>query len=104
MAVHFATKHPQETRQWNDGGHLVLLTVPDEASLGFLSWDLKENHGIDATFFEEPDIDDEVTAIAFLTDCKPKEISKLPLALATPDDPRFLREREIRNSLRKEVS
>jgi hypothetical protein len=103
-AVQYAVEHHIPTRRWNRGGHLVVLAAPDEWELKILAEDLFTYYRITCEWFEEPDIDDELTAIAFMTDKKIAEVSRLPLALATPTDPRFLREREIRDSLRKEVS
>lgn len=99
-AVSYAVQNHREVSKWDRGGHLVVLTVPDEDDLRWLTDDLGQYHYIFPQEFREPDIYDELTAIAFLCDKKIPEIAKLPLALASPDDPRFLREREIRDSLR----
>jgi hypothetical protein len=102
-AVQYAVEHHAKASEWNDGGSLVVLAAKNESKLHSIGYDL-EDSGISLERFREPDIDGELTAIAFLSARKPEVLSKLSLALSTPTDPRFLREREIRDSLRKEVS
>lgn len=99
-AVQYAVQHHLDISKWNRGGHLVVLAAPDEDDLQWLSWDLGRYWYIFPEEFREPDIYDELTAIAFLTDKKIGDVARLPLALQSADDPRFLREKEIRDSLR----
>ncbi len=63
-AVEFCLEYPQITRKWhNNSNYLVFLAVNDEEELGTLCADATET-GISFAVFHEPDIDDELTAIA----------------------------------------
>lgn len=72
----FEQAFPEQYRAWVTGSNnIVCLQVPSEAELEDL---LSENVG-EAVGFHEPDLDNELTAIA-LTD-KALHLSALPLAL-----------------------
>ncbi len=79
----FAQRFPELIEQWE--GNLVVLQVPDEAHLDALYESLsggKRNEGevYPAAAFFEPDLDDEMTAIA-AGGSAGKLLSSLPLAL-----------------------
>lgn len=74
--------HPELTKEWHHvSNFLVILTVEDEDALRNLREDAR-NRGIKHTAFTEPDLDDEMTAIALepSPDAE-KLVANLPLAL-----------------------
>lgn len=80
--IQFIFEHPEYAKEWYDkSNYLGFLSVANEREL--LS--LAENAsalGIAFSIFREPDIDDQITAIALEPGVKSKKLcSKLPLAL-----------------------
>lgn len=78
----FTAEHPEIDKEWFEkSNYLGLLSVPDEKAL----IDLIEQavaHDISYSIFREPDIDNEITAIALAPCPKSKKLcSRLPLAL-----------------------
>jgi len=77
----WSERYPAEDRVWYQTSNtLALLEVPDELALQRL---LKRAnlHGIPAAPFQEPDRDNELTAVAFGPTAK-KLCRRLPLAFA----------------------
>lgn len=61
--VAFAKKHPESERTWHEQSNtLALLSVPNEDALHRLL-QMAEDRGIQAAYFREPDIGDQMTAI-----------------------------------------
>jgi hypothetical protein len=78
----FTADHPEIDRQWfEQSNYLGLLSVADEKELT----DLIEQatyHNIPFSVFREPDVDNQITAIALAPGTKSKKLcSRLPLAL-----------------------
>jgi hypothetical protein len=71
-AIDFQHEHPQEATQWQTkSNYLALLTVADEEALiKLISKALLS--GVKYTLFREPDLNNEITAVAF----EPSDISK----------------------------
>lgn len=64
-AIDFQYEHQHEASQWQTkSNYLALLTVPNEESLCKLI-SKAENSGIKFTVFREPDLNNEITAVAF---------------------------------------
>lgn len=86
QAVHaafaFGRDHPEETRKWLvESNFLVVVAVPDENALLDLITDAA-CRGITRTAVREPDIDDEVTAVALGPGTAAQKLcANLPLAL-----------------------
>lgn len=80
--VEFSLKFPLKTISWNKlSNYLAALTVKDEEDLIKLKLKLDEL-GLDYVAFTEPDIDDQITAIAIEPGKKAKKLtSSMPLAL-----------------------
>lgn len=71
-AIDFQHAHPLEASEWQTkSNYLALLTVANEEELYRLS-EKAETRGIKYTIFREPDINNEITAIAF----EPSDASK----------------------------
>lgn len=83
----FARKRRSLFEAWTDGpNNLVVLAIDDEYALGALSASFGDDHG--TVRVREPDLRDELTAIAFEgTDWARRAVSSLPLALR-PSPPR----------------
>lgn len=84
-AFQFAVEHPLLTERWyQESKYLVLLSVPDEASLGVLAVRLDEADLV-YTVWREPDWGDQITAIA-VEPCQQARImmANLPLTLREP--------------------
>lgn len=64
-AIDFQHEHPEEAREWQTkSNYLALLTVADEEALiKLISKALVS--GIKFTLFREPDLGNEITAVAF---------------------------------------
>ena len=86
QAVHasfaFYHDHPKLTADWlRVSNYLVIVSVPDENQLLALI-EAAGRHGIKRTAVREPDVHDEVTAVAFEpTDAARRLTANLPLAL-----------------------
>ena len=64
-AIDFQHAHPIEATKWqSESNYLALLTVANEEELYKLS-EKADSRGIKYTIFREPDINNEITAIAF---------------------------------------
>ena len=64
-SIDFQHQHPAEAREWQrNSNYLAFLTVADEAELIKLITKAIL-YGIKHTIFREPDIDNQITAVAF---------------------------------------
>jgi len=79
-AINFTFEHPSRAGPWfKDSNYLVLLEVPSETQLKKLAEDCRK-HNLACTVFREPDIGNEVTAIAIEPSPKTKKmVAHLPL-------------------------
>lgn len=79
-AINFIFEHPGRAGSWfEDSNYLVLLAVDDEKSLKELIKKCNLNN-IKVTIFKEPDIENQITAIAIEPGLKSQKlVSKLPL-------------------------
>lgn len=78
----FTAEHPEKDLEWfTTSNYLALLSVKNEHELRKLFIDAKES-GLKCSGFEEPDVDNELTAIAIEPGERSRELcKKLPLAL-----------------------
>lgn len=79
-AIDFQHEHPQHSTEWHKhSNYLAVLTTKDEQSLTDLI--VKASlRGIKYTVFREPDINNEITAVAFEPSIEAKKLcSNLPL-------------------------
>lgn len=78
----FTAEHPEIDRVWfEQSNYLGLLSVKDESELSNLV-EQATSAGIHFSIFREPDIDNQITAIALSPGPKSKKLcSRLPLAL-----------------------
>lgn len=81
-AIEFQHEHPTIAKEWNTvSKYLVFLCVENEASLQQFLQKIK-NTSLKYSTFTEPDIDNQLTAIAIEPcDLSRKITSNLPLAL-----------------------
>lgn len=81
-AIDFSVEYPDLTKGWNiQSNYLACLSTEDEASLFKLISKL-ESKGITHKIFREPDIDNQVTAVAIEPgDLSRRVTSNYPLAL-----------------------
>jgi hypothetical protein len=81
-AIQFQHDHPELSYNWyHKSNYLVFLSVKNESDLIHIQSQLRELN-VEFSAFTEPDLDDQLTAIAFLSDEKTKTItSGLPLLL-----------------------
>lgn len=81
-AFQFAVAHPAATREWHfNSNYLVIVSVPNEAVLNDLAVKALAL-GIAASPVTEPDMDNQMTAIAFTPgDAARRLLSQFPLAL-----------------------
>lgn len=108
MATHagidFGIVYGDTILDWHEASNsLVVLTVPNEEELFQLMNHVKTVHpGIPLIGFTEPDINDELTAIAlmprYVADCPTSWLKELPLCLKDKHDPRWIRETELRRA------
>ena len=76
----FVLDHPEQANQWNNN-YLICLSVENENQLNNLSVKIQAE-GIPMSYFLEPDIGNQLTAISFIgTEKAGKLTSSLPLAL-----------------------
>jgi DNA-binding transcriptional LysR family regulator len=75
----FSERYPFLTREWSQtDNNLVVLAAPDEATLDGILFDLPASVG-----FREPDVGNELTAVAVAGNPEAKSyLRKFPLALA----------------------
>lgn len=78
----FTEEHPDVDKEWfTRSNYLCLLSVGDESELYSLICRAKDND-IRVSIFREPDVDNQITAIALEPGNKSKELTaKLKLAL-----------------------
>ena len=78
----FTAEHPEIDKIWfEQSNYLGLLSVKNEEELLGLI-EQATNQGINHSIFREPDIDNQITAIALSPGAKSKKLcSRLPLAL-----------------------
>ena len=81
----FVEIHPKIDKAWyKDSNYLVILSVNNEFSLELLIEKAKEND-IKFALFREPDLDDQITAVAFEPSINSKHLFRdLPLAGKMP--------------------
>lgn len=77
----FAIEHPTLTKRWAPDPWLVVLAAEDEAELvSYLN--RATRRGLSTSIYREPDLDDQITAIAIEPHPETKRLcSSLPLAL-----------------------
>ena len=74
-SIQFQHDHPDQADNWYyNSNYLIFLTVKDEEELYYLMGRL-EREGINYSAFKEPDMDNEVTAISFLSDERTKKLT-----------------------------
>ena len=80
--IDFQHQHPEIAKQWNkESNYLIILSVENEDQLSLYLEKFKF-YNIKTTTFREPDIGNEITAIAVEPSEKTRKLtSKLPLAL-----------------------
>ena len=81
-AIQFQHEHPQEAKDWfSNSNYLIFLAAKDESEL--ISYAQKAaDRGIKISIFREPDLNNEITAIALdPSEASTKLVSNLPLAL-----------------------
>ena len=80
--IDFQHEYPEIAKQWNkQSNYLIILSVENEEQL-FLCLEKFNYYNLKTTAFREPDIGDELTAIAVEPSPRTKKLtSKLPLAL-----------------------
>lgn len=78
----FTAEHPEIDKMWfEQSNYLGLLSVADEQELNRLI-EQATAHSIRFSIFREPDVENQITAIALEPGQKTKKLcSKLPLAL-----------------------
>lgn len=77
----FSLVHPKLCAEWNaDSNNVVLLSIANEVELEQL-YQQAETAGFYCVRFNEPDFDDQLTAIALMGEGAEKLMSCLPLAL-----------------------
>lgn len=81
-AIQFNFEHPEVSKEWfTTSNYLGLLSVADETALVQLA-ERAQQHGIRYSVFKEPDIDNQITAIALEPGTKSRKLcSNLKLAL-----------------------
>jgi len=81
-AIEFQHEHPEIAKEWNTNSkYLIFLSVKDEDQLHKYLEKIK-NQNLKYTVFIEPDIGDQLTAIAIEPGDESRKItSNLPLAL-----------------------
>jgi len=78
--VAFQHEHAAAYEQWHrESNNLVCLSAPSKEELAKLAYDLTVR-GIEVSMFREPDLDDELTAVA-VGPAGGRALSSLPLAL-----------------------
>lgn len=80
--IDFQHHYPEIAKQWNtQSNYLIILSVENEGRL-FLCLEKFKFYGLKVTEFREPDIGNQLTAIAVEPSEKTRKLtSKLPLAL-----------------------
>lgn len=82
----FAAEYPDLDREWHEKHrNIVVLQIPDLRELAALANEC-ERLNIPTSRFLEPDLDNELTAIALAPTCV-RLVSSLPLALRAPRPP-----------------
>ena len=85
--IQFQHEHPEIAKEWHDKSkYLVHLSARDEHHLQDLIFKA-EHKNIKYSIFREPDIGNEITAVAFEPSDKSKRmLSSLPLALQNENE------------------
>lgn len=77
-AVAYVQEFPDRSAEWHDtSNNVVVLTKPDEVSLSALGYQLSA--ATDVAWFTEPDLDDQLTAVAAIGQDARRICSNLPL-------------------------
>jgi Peptidyl-tRNA hydrolase PTH2 len=81
-AIQFAMEHPETNKEWfEQSNYLGFLSVANELELNRII-ELAAMQNIKCSVFKEPDIDNQITAIALAPGAKSKKLcSNLKLAL-----------------------
>lgn len=81
-AIDYVFQHRETAEHWHlNSNYLIYLSTKTEDDLMCLANKLK-TLGVDVSIFREPDIDNQVTAISFVSNEKTKKVtSGLPLLL-----------------------
>jgi len=81
-AIQFQHEHPEIAKYWHsNSNYLALLSTRDENSLKDLL-NKFQSKGLNFSVFTEPDIDNQITAVAIEPSVETQRIcSNLPLAL-----------------------
>jgi len=81
-AIQFAFEHPDINKEWfENSNYLGFLSVQDERELHSLIEEANKKN-IKLSIFKEPDIDNQITAIALAPSPDARRLcSRLPLAL-----------------------
>ena len=82
VAMHFMQEFPSETEEWMSiSDYICILNIDNESALLNLI-EIAKDCGIKFSIFREPDIGNEITAIALQPGCESKRLCRnLPLAL-----------------------
>jgi hypothetical protein len=81
-------EHPDLSRQWNNN-FLISLSIDSEEKLQKLHFRL-EDLGIPVSYFNEPDIGNQLTSICFIETEETKRLtSSLPLSLKEYNNKQF---------------
>lgn len=80
--MQFAFEHPEINKEWFEkSNYLGFLSVDNESDLNRLI-EKAQNQNIHYSVFREPDIDNQITAIALEPSSNTKKLcSRIPLAL-----------------------
>ena len=80
--IDFQHEYPEIAKKWNtQSNYLIILSVENEEQL-FLCLEKFKHYNLKTTSFREPDIDNQLTAIAVEPGPRTKKLtSRLPLAL-----------------------
>lgn len=81
-AIDFCFSHPEISKEWHTlSNYLINLSTSDESQLKILSTKLRLL-GVEFSEFREPDLGNQLTALAFLSNEKTRKVTgNLPLML-----------------------
>ena len=87
-AIQFQHEHPEISKDWHtNSNYIIILAAKDEQDL-LRILEKTRNAGLQSSVFTEPDLDDQVTAIAIEPSVLTQKIcSNLPLALRERREP-----------------
>lgn len=93
-AIQFVFEHPEIAQIWFKDPYLAQLSVENEEKLHELIYKLQKNH-IKYSIFREPDLDNQITAIAIEPSDKTRRLlSNLPLMLKEYKNIKLHKEKE----------